>query len=56
MKNSESGIDWRRMVDFGNLLRYAYHTTNVAIVWDIIQNHLPPLKSFVERRITASNR
>jgi uncharacterized protein with HEPN domain len=56
MRNSESGIDWRRMIDFGNLLRHACHTTNVAIVWDIIQNHLPPLKSFVERRIRASNR
>jgi uncharacterized protein with HEPN domain len=44
------------MIDFGNLLRHAYHTTNVNIVWDIIQNQLPPLKSFVERNIKASNR
>ena len=56
VKRSEPGIDWRKMIDFGNLLRHAYHTTNVNIVWDIIQNQLPPLKSFVERNIKASNR
>ena len=56
VKRSEPSIDWRKMIDFGNLLRHAYHTTNVNIVWDIIQNQLPPLKSFVERNIKASNR
>ena len=47
-------IEWQRMVDFGNRLRHAYHATDVNIVWGIVQNHLPPLKSFVERRIRAS--
>jgi uncharacterized protein with HEPN domain len=56
VKEDEPGIDWRKMIDFGNLLRHAYHTTKPEIVWDIIQNHLPPLKSFVERRIRASGR
>jgi uncharacterized protein with HEPN domain len=56
IKTNAPGIDWRKMIDFGNLLRHAYHTTNANIVWDVIQNHLPPLKSFVERRIGASNR
>jgi uncharacterized protein with HEPN domain len=44
------------MIDFGNLLRHAYHSTDVDKIWDIIQNHLPPLKSFVQRRIEASKR
>jgi uncharacterized protein with HEPN domain len=47
-------IGWRKMIDFANLLRHAYQTTNVEIVWDIIQNHLPPLKSFVERQMRVS--
>lgn len=55
VKREGPGIDWRKMVDFGNRLRHAYHATDVAIVWDILQNHLPLLKSFVERRIRASN-
>ena len=30
--------------------------TNINIVWDITQNHLPSLKSFVDQRIKASKR
>ena len=56
VKASAPDIDWRKMIDFGNLLRHAYHTTNVNIAWDITQNQLPPPKSFVERRMGTSNR
>ena len=55
VKHDAPDIEWQRMVDFGNRLRHAYHATDVNIVWNIIQNHLPPLKSFVERRIRASS-
>jgi len=51
IKQSTSEIDWRKMNDFANLLRHAYHDTKVEIVWDIIRNHLPPLKAFVEAQI-----
>jgi uncharacterized protein with HEPN domain len=51
IKRQGPGIDWRNMNDFANLLRHAYHSTKVDVVWDIIQNQLPPLKSFVEHRI-----
>jgi uncharacterized protein with HEPN domain len=54
IKQKDSSIDWRSMIDFGNLLRHAYHTTRAETVWDILQNHLPPLKSFVERHIRES--
>jgi uncharacterized protein with HEPN domain len=56
VKKTEPGIDWRKMIDFGNVLRHAYHATDADKVWDVVQNHLPPLKSFVERRIAASKR
>ncbi|TPQ40760.1 hypothetical protein C2U70_04520 [Bradyrhizobium guangdongense] len=56
VKQTEPSIDWRKMVDFGNLLRHAYHMTNAEIVWDIIQTHLPPLKSRVEDLIRMSGR
>jgi uncharacterized protein with HEPN domain len=56
VKREAPDIQWQKMIDFGNLLRHAYHTIKVEIVWDIIQNHLPPLKSFVQRRIRASSR
>lgn len=56
VKLEEPGINWREMVNFANRLRHAYHATDVEIVWDIIENHLPPLKAFVERRIGASDK
>jgi uncharacterized protein with HEPN domain len=51
IKQEEPGIDWRKMIDFGNLLRHAYHSTEAELVWNIVQNHLPPLKSFAERHV-----
>ena len=56
VKQSAPEIDRRKMNDFANLLRHAYHSTNVDIVWDIIHTHLPPLKSFVELHIRASGK
>lgn len=51
VKQLAPDIDWRKMNDFANLLRHAYHATKVEIVWDIIRNHLPPLRAFVEEQI-----
>ncbi|MCK1742756.1 DUF86 domain-containing protein [Bradyrhizobium sp. 139] len=56
VKQAEPGIDWRKMIDFGNLLRHAYHMTKAEIVWDVIHIHLPPLKSCAERHIRMSGR
>jgi uncharacterized protein with HEPN domain len=56
VKRSAPNIDWRRMNDFANLLRHAYHETKVDIVWDIIQNHLPRLKAFVELRTRSHDK
>jgi len=55
VKRDAPNIEWQKMVDFGNRLRHAYHATDVRVIWEIIQDHLPPLKAFVERRIQASN-
>ena len=56
VKRDAPDIERQKMIDFGNRLRHAYHATDVNMVWDIVQNHLPPLKSFVERRIRASSK
>src|SRR6266487_3857977 len=55
VKRDAPNIEWQKMIDFGNRLRHTYHATDTDIVWNIVQNDLPPLKSFVERRIRASN-
>ena len=54
IRQDEPGIDWRKMIDFGNLLRHAYHTTEAEAIWDITRNYLPPLKSLAERHIGSS--
>ena len=56
VKRGAPEIEWQKMVDFGNRLRHAYHATDINIVWDIVQNYLPPLKAFVERRIRVSGK
>ncbi|ABD08235.1 Protein of unknown function DUF86 [Rhodopseudomonas palustris HaA2] len=54
IKQGEPTIDWRSMIDFGNLLRHAYHSTRADTVWEIIRNRLPPLQAFAERRLHQS--
>jgi uncharacterized protein with HEPN domain len=56
LKQDAPDIGWRNMIDFGNLLRHAYHSTDPQVVWDIIQKHLPPLKSFVQHRIALAGK
>jgi len=56
LKQDAPDIGWRNMIEFGNLLRHAYHSTDAQIVWDIIQNDLPPLKSFVQRQMGVSKK
>ncbi|WP_375414351.1 DUF86 domain-containing protein [uncultured Bradyrhizobium sp.] len=54
IKQLDPGIPWREIIDFGNLLRHAYHSTKADTVWDIVQNDLPALKAFAESRNKAS--
>ncbi len=51
VKARQKSIDWPRMVDFGNLLRHAYHRVDPQIVFEIAARDLPPLKAFAERVI-----
>jgi uncharacterized protein with HEPN domain len=53
IKQNELQIEWQKVVNFGNYLRHAYHSTRAEVVWDIVQNDLPMLKAFVERSIEA---
>jgi uncharacterized protein with HEPN domain len=49
MKATEPQINWRRLADLGNWLRHAYHQTDPGISWDMVENDLEPLKTFVQR-------
>jgi uncharacterized protein with HEPN domain len=56
VKAKEPTIPWPVMVDFGNRLRHAYHRIDPDIVWAVVNDDLPPLKSFAARVIRESPR
>ena len=37
------GVPWRQMVDLRNFSVHAYWNLRPAVIWDTIQNDLPPL-------------
>lgn len=54
VKSQQPEIEWNGMVDFGNLLRHAYHRVDPNLLWLTAERDLPPLKAFVERIIRES--
>jgi uncharacterized protein with HEPN domain len=38
------GISWRNASDLRNLTIHEYFRVNLDIIWDIVQNDIPPLK------------
>jgi uncharacterized protein with HEPN domain len=55
VKSQQPQIDWKGMVDFGNLLRHAYHRVDPNLLWLTAERDLPPLKAFVELVIRESS-
>jgi uncharacterized protein with HEPN domain len=49
LKEADKEIDWQKLADLGNRLRYAYHRVDPAILWNIAENDFEPVKRFVER-------
>jgi uncharacterized protein with HEPN domain len=54
IKSQQPQVDWNGMVDFGNLLRHAYHRVDQNLLWLTAERDLPPLKKFVERVVRES--
>jgi len=44
LKQTEPEIPWRKVADFGNVLRHAYFGVNPDIVWRIATEDLVPLR------------
>lgn len=47
-KDNHPEIDWRILKDFRNFIIHEYFGIDNAIVWDIIENHIPNLKLKIE--------
>jgi len=54
VKLEPSEINWRRIIDFGNVLRHAYHMTDPERVWLVLEQHLLPLKAFVVQKLSEA--
>lgn len=52
--NGETEIPSKQIRGIGNVLRHEYHKAFETIVWAVVVDHLPPLKSAVERLLAAS--
>ena len=36
------------MIGIGNVLRHEYHDISDRVIWNVVQEHLPPLKLAIE--------
>lgn len=47
LQERQPQIPWAQIVGIGNVLRHEYHRVSGALIWNVVQQHLPPLKSAV---------
>ncbi len=48
LKARYPNIPWRDISDLRNLIIHEYFRVNLDIIWDIVQNDIPPLKQQIE--------
>ena len=41
-------VEWRKMAGLSDILAHAYFTLENEIIWDIVQNKIPPLLKQVQ--------
>ena len=47
LQNSQPDIPWPQIVGIGNVLRHEYHRVSDSLIWNVVQDRLPPLKAAV---------
>ena len=48
-KNMFNDIEWREIVGLRNLLIHEYFGVDIQVIWEIIQNDLPPFKKRIKK-------
>ena len=48
------GVPWHEVRGIGNWLRHQYDHVELDIVWNAIQDDLPPLRAAVEKALTSA--
>ncbi len=51
IKEKYATIPWRKIIGFRNLISHEYFRVDVAILWDVITDKLPPLAIIVEEML-----
>ena len=49
VKGSHPELPWQKMVDMRNFITHVYWQTDLSLVWDTIEHHLPPLHESLRR-------
>ena len=49
IKKKHPEIEWRKIVEFRNIVIHEYFEMDHEIIWDVIQNKLPTLKLQIEK-------
>jgi uncharacterized protein with HEPN domain len=51
LKGRHPQLPWRQIAQVGNILRHGYRRVDHAMVWEIVELDLPPLRIAVERML-----
>ena len=46
-------IEWRKISGFRDVLAHGYFGLDEVIIWDVIENKIPPLREAVEQALTS---
>lgn len=50
---ANSAIEWRKISGFRDVLAHGYFGLDEDIIWDVIENKIPPLRKAVEQALTS---
>lgn len=48
LRSTQPQVPWAQIMGIGNVLRHEYHRVSDTVVWNVVQDHLLPLKAAVE--------
>jgi uncharacterized protein with HEPN domain len=47
LQQRQPQIPWAQIMGIGNVLRHEYHRVSDRLIWNVVQEYLPPLKAAV---------
>ncbi len=56
LKAAHPAIDWRRIAAFRNLLAHDYLGVDMRLIWDVMEQDIPPLAETIAAMLEATDR